>query len=76
MLTTETLNPCIDKSVTIPEFTYGGMNIIQNVHYEYAGKGINVAKAISNLGFHVISTGFLYEDDAKNVIRTLERENL
>ena len=76
MFTTVTLNPCIDKSVTIPEFIYGGTNKIQQVSYEYAGKGINVAKAISNLGFKVISTGFLYQSEAENVIKTLSRENL
>ena len=50
MITTVTLNPCIDKTIYIDNFVYGGMNRVQETRLDPAGKGINVAMAYKNLG--------------------------
>lgn len=62
MITTVTLNPCIDKIVSIESFNYGGMNRVIDSQMRGAGKGINVAIALSNLGRQVICTGINYKD--------------
>lgn len=76
MFATVTLNPCIDKTVSVPKFSYGGTNKIQSIQYEYAGKGINVAKAISHMGYSVTSTGFLYEEDFQQMKKSLSQYNI
>jgi 1-phosphofructokinase len=44
------LNPCIDKTVTIPRLVVGGMNRVQSSRLDYVGKGVNVALNLRALG--------------------------
>lgn len=39
------LNPCIDRTVEIDAFVYGGMNRIRRARSDGSGKGVNVALA-------------------------------
>ncbi len=57
------LNPCIDKTVEIDAFTYGGMNRIRFSRADGSGKGVNVALCARALGFEAACTGFLGEDN-------------
>ena len=50
MVTTLTLNPCVDRTITINGFRYGGTNKITNVRSDISGKGINVSIALHQLG--------------------------
>ena len=50
MITTLTLNPAVDKSVTIPRFTVGEVNRIASVRLDAGGKGLNVARVLNMLG--------------------------
>ncbi|MDD4689281.1 MAG: hexose kinase [Eubacteriales bacterium] len=54
---TVTLNPCIDKTITIDDFTYGGLNRAVNHISIVGGKGINCATILSGMGQQVISLG-------------------
>lgn len=76
MITTLTLNPAIDKTVSIPSFKYGGMNRIQASRSDIAGKGFNVAKGLANLGNRTVAVGFLYEKDALEAKSSLEKEGI
>ena len=76
MITTVTLNPCIDKTVTVPFFVKGGMNHIQSVKRDFAGKGINVSKAVVHLGHETTTTGFLFEDEADAAMKCFEDEGI
>lgn len=58
-ITTITLNPAIDRTVTIPAFTAGAVNRVEHVSDRAGGKGINVAAALAAAGFKVTVLGFL-----------------
>lgn len=68
MITTLLLNPCIDRTVFIDGFIYGGMNRVVEVESIPAGKGSNVAYAAKKLGADVrlIMFGAKKDDPVKN----------
>jgi 1-phosphofructokinase len=59
MVITVTLNPAMDKTLTIENFNLGTVNRVQSVRYDIGGKGINVSKVLKNFGIDSICTGFL-----------------
>ncbi|HEY8932094.1 MAG TPA: 1-phosphofructokinase [Rariglobus sp.] len=58
-IATLTLNPAIDRTVTIPRFTAGAVNRVESVGERPGGKGINVAVALAEHGHAVTALGFL-----------------
>ncbi len=56
---TVTLNPAIDRTVTIPNFIAGIVNRVETVRSNPGGKGVNVASSLATAGHHVAVTGFL-----------------
>lgn len=60
---TITLNPALDRTVFIPDFTAGATNRVESMHSHAGGKGINVASALSDLGHRVAVSGFLGHDN-------------
>ena len=59
MIITVTLNPALDKSLTIPRFTTGIVNRAAEARIDPGGKGVNVSKALKLLGDDSLATGFL-----------------
>lgn len=57
-IVTVTLNPAIDKTVTLPRLEPGCVNRIHQVRTDPGGKGINVARALHQWGADVTATGF------------------
>lgn len=76
MILTVTLNPCIDRTITIPEFVYGGTNHVADTRQDVAGKGINVSIALKQLGVDSVCLGFNYAEDAALPERTLEERGI
>ncbi len=63
-LFTLTLNPAIDRTVTIPGFQVGVVNRVLTASDRAGGKGINVAAAFAAQGHRVAALGFLGQDNA------------
>lgn len=54
-----TLNPSIDKTISIRQFQLYELNRVNNERTDPGGKGINVAKVLKNFGIDVLVTGFI-----------------
>jgi len=59
MIVTVTLNPAMDRTITIPNFTPGAVNRSTSTRLDAGGKGINVSKALKEMGTDSIATGFI-----------------
>ena len=73
---TVTLNPCIDRTINVETFDIGMTNFVKSCKEEIAGKGINVAIAVSHLRIPVKNIGFAYENDYDRLVDKLEYEKI
>ncbi len=53
-----TLNPAIDLTATVNDLTIGAVNRATDSQLGAAGKGLNVARLMSELGQIGVATGF------------------
>ncbi|UDG80791.1 Tagatose-6-phosphate kinase [Candidatus Hartigia pinicola] len=60
---TITLNPAYDLIGYLPDLNKGEVNLVNTTGLYAAGKGINVAKVLKNLGISVTVGGFLGKDN-------------
>lgn len=58
-----TLNPAIDMTITLDSLTLGAVNRATDSVLGAAGKGLNVAHVLSELGVNGIASGFLGADN-------------
>jgi len=56
---TITLNPALDLTGSLASLNIGAVNLVNKSNFHAAGKGVNVAKVLSDLGAEVTVTGFL-----------------
>lgn len=71
MIATVTLNPALDKTIVIPGFAAGRTNRGAVVQVDAGGKGINVAKAVRQLGADLCATGFLAGANGNRIAQAL-----
>ena len=64
MITSISLNPSIDRTLTVEGFRAGALNRVVARNDVAAGKGINVALTVSALGLDSECVGLMYRDSA------------
>ena len=62
MISALSLNPSIDRTLIVEDFTIGGLNRVKGQKDVAAGKGVNVALAAAVLGEEAECIGFMYSD--------------
>jgi len=73
---TVTLNPAVDQTISISNFTTGAVNRVESMRSNAGGKGVNVASALADYGHSVAATGFLGRDNAAIFEALLRRKNI
>ncbi|MCK4261507.1 1-phosphofructokinase [bacterium] len=76
MIATVTLNPSLDRIVSVGGFSVGATLAVSDTRQVAGGKGINVARVIKVLGGEVIATGFLGGPTGELMERKLKEEGL
>jgi 1-phosphofructokinase len=75
-IVTVTLNPAIDRTVTIPNFTAGVVNRVETVRSNPGGKGVNVASSLADAGHRVAVTGFLGRENTASFEALFTRKKI
>ena len=59
MIYTLTLNPAVDRELTVPEIAYDSVLRASHSQLDYGGKGFNVSRLLKGLGARSTAVGFL-----------------
>lgn len=73
---TVTLNPALDKTITIDELKSGGLNRVTDMRIDPGGKGINVAKVLKRFGVNVTAAGVIAGYQGEFILKYLEEEKI
>lgn len=73
---TVTLNPAIDKTVTVPSLLVGGLNRVAETRIDPGGKGINVAKVLHDFGVQVRATGLIAGSQGQQLLGQLQAKGI
>ena len=76
MILTVTLNPALDRTMTVPNFQAGMRHRATDTVILPGGKGINVARAVKALGRPVIATGFVGGRKGDQIVADLNGEGI
>ncbi|MDC0611005.1 1-phosphofructokinase [Vibrio sp.] len=72
---TITLNPALDLTGAIETLNVGSVSLVSESDLHAAGKGVNVAKVLSDLGAEVTVTGFLGKDNQEPFCQLFDEMN-
>jgi 1-phosphofructokinase len=76
MIATVTLNPAVDKTITVPRFAVGKTNRGRVERVDPGGKGVNVAQALKHLGCPAVASGFLAGNHGRDIAEALAAEGV
>lgn len=76
MIVTVTLNAALDRTVRVPNFQLGARHRADSSLRLPGGKGVNVARALKNLGQPVIATGLAGGRTGLHIIEELTSEGI
>jgi 1-phosphofructokinase/tagatose 6-phosphate kinase len=74
LIITVTLNPAIDKSLSVPSLRLGRRHRTVERRTLAGGKGVNVARLLKTLDVPVIATGFVGGPTGTQIVEQLARE--
>ncbi|MFA9499658.1 1-phosphofructokinase [Mannheimia sp. E30BD] len=75
-IATVTLNPAFDLVGRLKRIEIGEVNTVETLGLYPAGKGINVAKVLADLGLSLAVTGFLGEENQGDFVNAFKQNSL
>lgn len=76
MITTITLNPAIDATWTLDEFSEDIINRVVDKHEDAGGKAINISRFLTKMGVDTMAIGFAGGPTGKHLRELLDEENV
>ena len=76
MITTLTVNPCIDKTLYVEKFDLYKMNRATVISKDISGKGINISLALNGLKKETFCVGFDFTAGGEVIRPALEKEGI
>ena len=76
MIATVTLNPSLDRTVTVEELVLDEANRWTNLRQDPGGKGINVSRVIHELGGKTVAYGFIGGLDGETLKQLLKQHGV
>ncbi|MGF1764659.1 1-phosphofructokinase [Aliivibrio kagoshimensis] len=73
---TVTLNPALDLTGSLNQLNVGSVSLVDHSSLHPAGKGVNVAKVLADLGANVTVTGILGEDNQEPFCHLFSENNI
>jgi 1-phosphofructokinase family hexose kinase len=59
MIYTLTPNPCIDRTIKVPEIRFNWVMRSQNLHLDWGGKGFNVSRSLQQFGMESLALAWV-----------------
>jgi len=75
-IATLSLNPAIDQTARVSNFTAGRVNRVEWEQADAGGKGVNVASFLADADFSVCATGFLGNGNAEPFVELFARKGI
>lgn len=75
-IVTLSLNPAIDQTARVPNFTAGRVNRVEWEQSDAGGKGVNVASFLADAGHPVAATGLLGHANAEPFVELFARKGI
>ena len=73
---TVTLNPALDMTAQLTTLEPGAVNLVTSSDLHAAGKGVNVARVLNDLGHPVTVTGLLGEDNQDRFVELFSQRGI
>jgi 1-phosphofructokinase len=75
-IATLSLNPAIDQTARVPDFTAGRVNRVEHEQSDAGGKGVNVASFLADFGPQVAATGLLGAANTEPFVALFARKDI